>query len=144
MIIRPPPGRASRALTTRLINTCSNWAKSALIGPRFWPGRNISSMCSPIILRSILSTFIIKSFRFVTWGSITWCRENASSCRASWAARSPAFWISCRYPLRRLVGGTSDLPSPEKAIIGVKRLLKSWATPPASLPNASIFWYWKS
>ena len=59
------------------------------------------------------------------------------------AARSPALWISSisRRPSFRAsvrVRRSSLYP-----VITERRLLKSWATPPASFPTASIFMDWR-
>jgi len=60
------------------------------------------------------------------------------------AARSPALWISSislRAGFRSSVLSRSSSLYP---VITESRLLKSWATPPASLPTASIFMDWRS
>ena len=66
-------------------------------------------------------------------------RLKASSCLVSPAPRVPAFWISVMSAWRGSPGPRSSSRSSQKPRITISRLLKSWATPPASRPTASIF-----
>ena len=72
------------------------------------------------------------------WARCICLRLKARSWRVSAAARSPAVRIarsgSCRVGGGQLVAGAARV-----AAMTVSRLLKSWATPPASRPTASIF-----
>ncbi len=94
---------------------------------------------SPNSRRSIPSIFITTAFKSTTFSATNWRRLKASSCLVRPAARSAAFFtssISRRMgsPATRRLRISSLYPR-----MTVRRLLKSWATPPASRPTASIF-----
>ncbi len=62
----PPSGIASRALTARLIRTCSTRAGSSAIGQRSACSRRSTRMCSPIVERRNPSRPVISSLRTKT------------------------------------------------------------------------------
>ena len=144
MVTRPPRGMASRALTIRFRSTCSSWPGSAFTHPRSWAGTVTRSMSSPIRRRSIFSTCATTLLTSSTRISRTCRRLKARSWRVSAAARCAASTIN--------VTSRAPGPSPprrcwrkwQRPVITVRRLLKSWATPPASCPTASIFCDWRS
>ena len=97
-----------------------------------------TAMSSPISRPSIAWSPTTTSFTFTISGFITSLRLNASSCRVSAAARLAALPIS---PTSSARGSPGPRPSARNSawiLMTVIRLLKSWATPPASLPIASI------
>src|SRR5580704_87661 len=130
---------ASRAFTAKLTNTCSICDGSALICASRSPGRNLYSISSPSSTGIILFTSAITAFKSSTCGCSTCMRLNASSCRVSAVARSAAFFTCitlCCTGLKLPSFSSSKSLCP---LITVSKLLKSCATPPASLPTASIF-----
>ena len=80
------------------------------------------------------------ALRSSTRGSSICWRLNSSSCRVSVPARWPAPWISARRPRTGSPAGMPPSSTSLYPMMTVSRLLKSWATPPASWPTASIFW----
>jgi hypothetical protein len=90
MVRRPPFGMASRALTARLVTTCSSWPASTRTEARPARGEMVSLMSSPITRRSIGSTFCRPRLTFITFGCCDSRRLNASICRVSSAARMAA------------------------------------------------------
>ena len=81
---------ASRALTARFINTCPNWPGSTFTLLTAGSRTAVSRTSSPISRRKNFSVSRTTSFRSSTFGSSTVLRLNASNCRVSEAARSPA------------------------------------------------------
>src|SRR5881409_2592462 len=144
MLSRPPPGMASRALTARFRSTCSSCPGSALTVPAAGSREVASSTSSPSSRRSIRSMFATTALTSSTLGPSTWRRLNASSCRVSSAARSPAFRISSASSRRASPAGVLCNSSWVEPRMAVSRLLKSCAMPPASCPTASIFCDWRS
>ena len=94
IVIFPPWGIASRALTTRFISTCSICPGSALIFPISGLSSVTNSMLSGISLPSIFPISVTRKLRSKTFGCSICLRLKASSCRVKTAARSPAFLIS--------------------------------------------------
>ncbi len=138
IVIRPPCAIASRALTTRLSNTCCICPASAWMRSRLFAGRTISSMSAPIRRFNIFSSSPTIPFRSSSWGASTCWRLNASSCRVRSAARSPARAISSRSIAVGSPSAWRDLARSQNPLITVSRLLKSWAIPAARRPIASI------
>src|SRR6266513_245019 len=134
----PPSGIASRALTTRLTRICSSCPGSAATYPRATQLEAIA-MSSPIRRRSIGSTVDTTVFMSSTLGCRICFRLNARSCLVSPDARSAAFLICFTSSLRGSVGSNPSMMISVLSLITVRRLLKSWAIPPASRPTASIF-----
>ena len=60
------------------------------------------------------------------------------------AERSAALRISSRFANAGCSGSSCSMASSAWPRITPSRLLKSWATPPASRPTDSIFWLWRS
>jgi hypothetical protein len=143
-VSRPPVGMASRALTARLVSTCSTCPGSAITRPRSGCRTVVSRMSSPIRRASILAVRAIRSFRSVGRGWRTCLRLNARSWRVSSAARRPASMTSATYSAASPPAGRSARSSSEYPLMMLSRLLKSWAIPPARWPTASIFWAWRN
>ena len=81
---------ASRAFTVRLTSTCSTDAGSTVTGRNPDASPMTSSMSSLITRRSSVSICAISVLMRITCGCSICRRLNASSCRVSEAARSPA------------------------------------------------------
>ena len=95
MVSVPPSGMASRALTARLMITCSSWPWSTLSpAPRSRPCVILSSMVSPISRRSRFDSSASTSVMSSTRGCRVCWREKASSWRTRPAARL-AFCLMC-------------------------------------------------
>ncbi len=139
MVTRPPRGMASRALTTRFMTTCSSWPGSAST-PLPAPRETIeSSTSSRITRRSIGASPSMTRVRSSTRGCRICLRLNARSWRVSAAARSPASSTRVRSRRAGSLGAARSRSSDVRPVMTVRRLLKSWATPPARRPIASIF-----
>ncbi len=136
---RPPVGIASRALTARLTITCSIWPGSARTVPRSGSGRKSMATSSPRSRSSRGVTSATTAFRSRGRGWSTWRRPNASSWRVRPEARSAARLISSRSRRNSLSPFARSSRSDAYPVIPVSRLLKSWATPPASRPSDSSF-----
>ena len=136
--MRPPAAIASRALTTRFITTCSICPRSALT----WASdgaRSVSSRTfSPIIRRSIRSRSTTTPLTSMTAGWMICRRLKASSWLVRAAARSAARRISSMSSRFGSSGPSCSATMSPYPRMAVSRLLKSWATPPASRPIASI------
>ena len=144
MVTVPPSGIASRAFTTRFMITCSIWPGSALTVPRSGAATVTIRTSSPISRRSMRSRPATRALRSISRGCSACLRLKESSCRVIEAARSAALRICSTYSRR---GSTSPRSSWSRSALprmAVRTLLKSWATPPASLPTASIFCAWRS
>jgi hypothetical protein len=135
----PPSGIASRALAARFSSTCSScpWSTSTRHGSSQLRIRSATS--SPIMRASIEPEPSTTARRSTTRGAITCCRLKASSWCVSAAARQAALSVSFSQRCARLAASTSRSASARLPVIAVSRLLKSWATPPARRPTASIF-----
>ena len=83
------------------------------------------------------------SFRSRTTGRAGCRRLNARSCRTSAVARSAAPRMSST---NSGAGSSSGFMATSSALprITVRRLLKSWAMPPARRPRLYIFWAWRT
>ncbi len=140
---RPPRGIASRAFTTRFRSASSTWPESAhtTAGPRTFTA---SATSSPRTRRSIRSMPAAISPTSTRRGARCWRREKARSWRVSTAARSLASMISRASSCPAWSAGSRSRSALAAERITVRRLLKSWATPPASCPTASIFWTCRS
>ena len=145
MVSVPPSGMASRALTARFMRTCSIWPGSALTGPAPAPSAVTSSTSSPIA--GAASSPCPRTTAF---------RSSTSGCEDLLAAEGQELARQGGGPVRRAVGSpprrarVSGPPGCSRAaarcsrVMTVRRLLKSWAMPPASRPTASIFCDWRS
>ena len=131
MVIEPPSGMASRALTTRLTNASSNSAMSIETGQM---SRGIS------VRRSILPRAELASTSWnaaMVWPKCTvrgfcgWRREKVSNCRVSASPREAAVKIASseRIFFWSVIRRMSDCACP---LTTISRLLKSCATPPVS------------
>ena len=81
----------------------------------------------------------MSSLKSIALGAIACCRLKASSCRVRELPRSTSRSSSFR---EARVFGSSEASSwirPRCIRTAARMLLKSWATPPASWPMASIF-----
>ena len=92
--MRPPRGSASRALTTRLISTCSIWPASAVMAGSDSASARSMRTFSSTSRRSILWLAWTMAFTSSDVGATIWRREKASSWRVRDVALSPAFLIS--------------------------------------------------
>ncbi len=139
MLSVPPATMASRALTARLMITCSSWPWSTRTSPSSRPCTILRSIEAPISRRSRLESSASTSVIDSTFGcSVCW-REKARSWRTRFAARL-AFWRICMMSAKDWSPGRWRISRrSQNPIIAVSRLLKSWATPPASWPTSSIF-----
>ena len=136
----PPRGIASRALTTRFMITCSSWRSSTRTGARSGPCSIFSVTLSVSSRFSRCASSESVSWRLMTVGRSVCLREKASSWRTRAAARL-AFWRICiRSPCSWSATSWRISSRSQWPLIAVSRLLKSWATPPASWPTACIFW----
>ena len=134
----PPEGIASQALMTRFTITCSIWAGSATtIGPCGSRSRS-SSMSAPVKRLMIPRMDEISRFSSRAAGFSTCRLLKARSWRTMSEDIFPARRISSAYSRRRSPEGISARRSSPNPSIAVRRLLKSWAMPPASRPTASI------
>ena len=77
-------------------------------------------------------------------GEMICLREKASSCWVSTAALWAARVISSTSSRRGSSSSSSSWRMPANPVMAVRVLLKSWATPPANRPMASIFCDWRS
>ena len=143
MTMPPPSGIASRAFTTRLTNASSSWVASAWTGGR--SASNRVSMVSPAPIVRASRSAICATVPARSIGSMTrsCLRAKASMRWVSVAPRSAAMRALARncemsWPCARRRSARSRLPR-----MAESRLLKSCATPPVSLPMASIFCDWK-
>ena len=96
-------------------------------------------MSSGMSRRNMVSRFNMMVFRSITRGESTCLRLKATNCCVIPAARCAADRIC-------LVASNILLPAVKPSVkislypmMTVSRLLKSWATPPARRPIASIF-----
>ena len=133
-------GHRSRPLTTRLTITCSSWLGSA------WthragasPSRNRRSTSSPTRRSSTLASAF--DDRVETERSQL---HDLLACKRERLTRQVRATFGCRADrLELLVSGLRSRSRFREvdtdARITVSRLLKSWATPPASLPTDSSF-----
>jgi hypothetical protein len=101
-------------------------------------------MSSPTIRRSIFRVSLTTALISSTTGSVTCLRENASSWRVSEVARTTAASISSTRSRSAWSFAIVSASRPLHDEITASRLLKSWATPPASSPSDSIFCAWRS
>ena len=104
-----------------------------------------SVMSSPSRGRSIRSIPSTTVFRLSTSRATTRWRPKPSSWRVRCMARSAAFRISSASDRR----GSSPVSSAAsrkslKPMMIIIMLLRSWATPPANRPTASIFCAWRT
>ena len=99
---------------------------------------------SVIRRRSIFSESLIASLISSTSGLIICLRPKARSWRVRAVAFPEAFRISSISSRNGLSLSTSINANWALPMMVVSRLLKSWATPPARVPMASIFWAWRS
>ena len=80
MVRRPPLGMASRALTTRFINTWPIWLASAMMLWMLAERKVFMMISSPMRRDSILVMSSTMMFRLVTFISMTCLRLKASNC----------------------------------------------------------------
>ena len=143
-MMRPDAPTASRALTTRFMITCSRLPTSTLTLPSDGDSVSDSSRFSPTSRRIIVPMRCRTSLMSSTSGRTIFLRANASSCCVSAAPRFAASIAPARYSAAGDSGPASISASSMNPIIDVSRLLKSCATPPASLPMLSTFCDWRS
>ena len=141
---RPPAGIASRALTARLMSTCSIWVRSARTPSSLRANRVTSSMSAPMTRLSSPRVDSTTSLRSRVVGISILRRLKDSSWSTSAAPRVAACSISARSARIASSSGCSSSNSAVYPPIAVSRLLKSCAMPPASRPTASIFCDWSS
>jgi hypothetical protein len=143
IVIVPPSGIASRALTARLMRACSSWplSRQATIGPSgsssstsIWPPRSCRSSGASSTTTSPTSTGSLGLLVSRATASRRRVSSRAFSTTSTIAAASVATWVSF----------VSALISSAKPPATVSVLLKSWARPLARRPIASIFWAWSS
>ena len=140
----PPPGMASRALTTRLRSTWSSIPASARVSSARGWRLSWRRTSSPRMRCNILARWATISFRSNWRGCMTCRRLKARSWRVRLAARSAEALMPARYS-RASGGRFSVVPTSSASImIAARMLLKSCATPPASWPMASIFCDWRN
>jgi hypothetical protein len=144
MVMLPPRGIASRALSARLSSTCSSWPGSARTRPSSGERSSRTVQSSPIMRRTTGSHPLITWFRSSISARSTCRRLNASNWPVTAAVRSAAFWMNSTSA--RTASGMSgrrrmNSAAPMTTLIW---LLASWATPPASRPTDSIRWACRS
>ncbi len=93
---------------------------------------------------SIRSRPLTTSGTTSTLGLTTSRRLKASSWRVRPEARSVERRMASRSSWFSSASGRRCLTRVAQVRMAVSRLLKSWATPPASWPTASSFWAWRS
>ncbi len=144
MVSLPPCGIASRALTTRFMRTCSSADGSAHTGCAPAASTVVTWMCSSSRRRSIFSMPETRWLRSTLRTAKDCARVNASSWRVSCAAREPARTISATSSRTGSPACRSPIASSAQVMMTDSTLLKSWATPAATLPIQSILWAWRS
>ena len=128
---------ASRAFTARLRMASSSWCGSTTTAG----SRSEMSMATSIIgpsERSMRSRMSLTSSSRATARGLRVCRRAKLSRRPT---RMRARSAACSAPSMRRVERSSSRrrrSSSSEAMIGVSRLLKSWAMPPVSWPIISI------
>jgi hypothetical protein len=143
MVRVPPPGMASRAFTDRLTMTCSSCPGSKRASQR--PGWSTirNSTAVPTSLRSSFPVARTVSLTSSETSETSCFRAKVSSCRVSVRARPAAKAISSTTSASTgRFWPPSSLSDSAQPMITVSRLLKSWATPPASWPMASSLDAW--
>ena len=93
---------------------------------------------------SILCMFTTTELRSSTWVASTCLWLKARSWRVKAAARWAVLRMSSSSWLSLWLRPSRWTMSSQRPVMTVRRLLKSWATPPASRPTASIFCDWRS
>jgi hypothetical protein len=143
-IVTVPPsgGMASRELTTRFMTVLEIWPSSARTDQRSGACSTLSVMRSPTSRRSKSESSVSISDSANTLGCKVCWREKARSWRTNPAARTEfcrTSLISAKEgsPAGWRIRSRSQLP-----MMACRRLLKSWATPPANWPIACIFCAW--
>ena len=138
--IRPGcPCSACTALVPRLSSTCPSRVASARMAGPFGATSLTSWTLEPMAVRSRLQVSVtMASGQTGVRASGCW-RLKARIWRTSSRPRRAALLISCRlcragWPVGRSWRARSALPR-----MAARMLLKSCATPPASVPSASIF-----
>src|SRR2546428_272873 len=144
IVRRPPPGIASRALAHRCRRICSAWAASTAAVHR--PGSHSTATATPggSVGRSCSITRAAVSFRFTGALRVAALRLKVRSCAVSSAARIADFSISSIFLRFGSSAAMRILTRRAYPRIPVRRLLKSCAMPPASVPTLSIFCAWRS
>jgi hypothetical protein len=135
----PPWGMASREFTARFNTICSSWPGSASTKADSDRGRKVTLTSSPIRGRRSLETSCKRWFRSSTRSWTGCLRLKASNCRVSVAPRLEASRICPRSSTGRASLLMCERRRSAQATMMPRMLLKSWATPPASRPTASIF-----
>ena len=109
---------------------------------KIWPMlgsfSNVSRMFSPTSRLSIFRLSPMAPLMSSRTGSMVCFREKASSCRVSSVERCTARRMSCKSSCWGCAGGSARVSMVAQCRMIVSWLLKSWATPPASRPIASI------
>ncbi len=134
--MRPPPGIASRALTARFISTCSSCASGAMTIGDAAAGSKTIWTSSPMTRSSSERRRVTRQLRSSRTARCGARRLNASSCPVSSAARLAAWKTSA---IRSACSVARARKNWMLSRMTVRRLLKSWAMPPARRPSASIF-----
>jgi len=140
MVKQPPFGMASLAFVARLINTCSIWLLSAITIQSLSVSTALSFISSLTSRVKRSFTPFTMSFMFTGFGLLGCFLLKTRSPLVNCAALSADLIIFCVKSLVLLssfISQSSKFPYP---IIAVRILLKSCATPPASVPIESIFW----
>ena len=136
----PPRGIASRAFTARFMMTWWSNPGSARTEGRSAARRTSTRMSSPMTRFKSRAVSVTISLRFTGEMRTSRLRLKVSSCPVRAAARSPARRMSSVSSTARCdspsVSAASNSAQP---LMTVRRLLKSWAIPPASRPTASSF-----
>ncbi len=125
--------------------TCSIWPRSKRDGQSSGASVTRSVIPSPRTRRSSFSLAWATSFRSSTSGWMNCRRANVSSCRVRSRARSAAPRISSTSSMQVGAPASASIRSDSTQLrTTVSRLLKSWATPPASWPMAAMRAEWSS
>ena len=144
MVSGPPACMASRAFTARLSSAISSWLRSTITVPSAIGNWVVMSMALPSV-RCSSSLMPTISARTSVGSAASSCRRLKASMRC--VSTAPR-WAACRaFEVSACSLGSAFVPfrtSSRLEMITVSRLLKSCATPPVSLPMASIFCDWKS
>ncbi|MCY1534850.1 hypothetical protein D9M68_702340 [compost metagenome] len=138
------PFKACTALVPRLSSTCPIWVGSAWMSGVPVAKLCTSCTCEGVAARSRLQDSARMSPTQTGLRCIGCCRLKASTWRTSSRPRRAAALISCRLSRAGAPGGRSWRASSALPRMAARMLLKSCATPPASVPSASIFCDWAS
>ena len=145
MVTVPPCGIASRALMTRFTSTCSSWRGSASAGLAVLVALHLEPRAAAERAREqalhVAHHVVQVDLRRCAHLLAAEGEQLAGERRATLHRLADVAHVLAQLALRRQLGSRASAAAPSTTL---SRLLKSWATPPASRPTASIFCAWRS